>query len=98
MASDGLPVLLAVPAVAHLFVIREELDMAIELWSLATTHPMIANASMMDDLAGRHVRAVFGLLPKAVVDAAKERGWRRDLHMTAEELLTILASSGDSAA
>ena len=93
-----LPVLLAVPAVAHLFVIREELEMAIELWSLATTHPMIANASMMDDLAGRHVRAVFGLLPKAVVDAAKERGWRRDLHMTAEELLTILASSGDSAA
>ena len=86
-----LQILLALSAVARLFVVQEEPEMAIELWSLATTYPMIANSSMMDELAGRHVRAVFDLLPEAVVDAAEERGRQRDLHATAEELLTLLA-------
>jgi tetratricopeptide (TPR) repeat protein len=84
-----LPIWLTLPAAAHLFVVREEPESALEMWSLATKYPVIANSAMMDELGGRHVRAVVGLLPQAVVDAAKERGRQRDLHATAEQLLTL---------
>ena len=87
-----LPILLALSAAARLFVVQEEPELAVEMWTQATAYPMIANSSMMEALAGRFVEPVAELLPQSAVDAAKARSSQRDLHETAEYLLSRLTS------
>jgi predicted ATPase/DNA-binding SARP family transcriptional activator len=62
-------------------------ERAVEIYTLASCFPYIANSRWFEDVAGRHVA---GTLPPEVVAAARERGKARDLWVTAAELLAEL--------
>lgn len=81
---------LALPAVALLLADQGEKERAIELYTLASRYPYVANSRWFEDVAGRHIAAVAATLPPEVVAAAQERGRARDLWQTAEELLKEL--------
>jgi hypothetical protein len=88
-----LPVLHTLPAAALLLADRGEAERAVELYALASRHPVVANSRWFEDVAGRHIVAAAahpeGVPPELAV-AAQERGRERDLWATLEELLTEL--------
>jgi tetratricopeptide (TPR) repeat protein len=85
-----LPILHALPAAALLLADRGETERAVELYALASRHPVVANSRWFEDVAGRHIAAVAAALPSDAVAAAQERGRARDLEATVVELLTEL--------
>ena len=82
-----LPVLEALPAAARLLCRHEEPVLAIEIYALAMTSPMLAKSTLIEDLAGKHITARAEVLPPEIVAAAQERGRQRDLWETTAELL-----------
>ena len=63
---------------------------AVELYALASRHPVVANSHWFEDVAGRHIAAAAATLPPDVVVAAQERGRAQDLEATVQELLAEL--------
>jgi hypothetical protein len=66
----------------------EDLARAIELYALCQRYPTAANAPWFEAAAGKSIAAATASLPQEVVEAARERGRKRDLFMTAAELAT----------
>jgi len=66
-----------------------QLELALELAALANRYPYVGNSHWCQDAAGPEIKAIEESLPPEVVTAAKERGLRRDIWETAEELLEI---------
>jgi predicted ATPase/class 3 adenylate cyclase len=83
--------LYVLPAVALFLVVAGDCERAIELYALASHYPFVANSRWFDDVIGQHIAAVAATLPLDVVTAAQARGRARDLHATAQELLTEFA-------
>jgi hypothetical protein len=76
------------PAAAALLLADEgQLERAVEVYALASRHPVVANSRWCEDVVGKKITAVAATLPPEVVAAAQERGQARDLRATAEELL-----------
>ncbi len=65
-----------------------------ELYTLASRWPIIANSRWFEDVAGQHIITIAATLPPDVVTAARERGRARDLWETAAELLAELEQTG----
>ena len=65
-------------------------ERAVELYALAKSHPFIANSSLFEDIAGKHITAATAHLPADVVARAQERGRALDWWETAETLLDEL--------
>ena len=86
--STHFPVAFALPATALLSI--EQGDAAIELYTLASRHPCVANSRWFEDVAGRHIDALAATLPPHMVTAARERGRARDLEATVVEFLNEL--------
>ena len=63
---------------------------AVEIWTLAKSHPFVANSKWFEDAAGRELAALAATLPPEVAAAARERGQRLELWPTAETLLAEL--------
>jgi len=82
--------LLALPGVALLMIGRGELERAIELYALATCHPLVATARWFEDIAGRYVISASADLAPDLVSAAQNRGRARDLDRTVQEVMTEL--------
>jgi hypothetical protein len=82
-----LPLLEALPAIAKFLCLQEEIELAVEIYALTRTSPMLANAALIQDLIGSFMDAITKPLPPDVVAAAQERGRQRDLWETAAELL-----------
>jgi tetratricopeptide (TPR) repeat protein len=82
--------LLALPGVALLMIGRGEIERAIELYALASRHPLVANARWFEDIAGRHIADAAADLSPDVVSAARERGQVRDLDDAVQEVMTEL--------
>jgi tetratricopeptide (TPR) repeat protein len=84
------PLVTALPAIALLLADRGEVERAVELYSLASRYPRVANSRWFEDIAGNHIAAVAATLPPKVVTAAQARGRARDLDATVTELLVEL--------
>ena len=69
---------------------RGEVERAADLYALAARYPYVARSVWYEDVFGKHIAAAAKGLPLEVVTAAQERGKRRDLWETAEELLAEL--------
>jgi tetratricopeptide (TPR) repeat protein len=82
-----LPLLEALPAIAKFLCLQEEIELAVEIYALTMTSPMLANAALIQDLIGSFMDAITKPLPPEAVAAAQERGRQRDLWETAAELL-----------
>jgi tetratricopeptide (TPR) repeat protein len=65
-------------------------ERALELYTLLSGHPHVANSQWFEDFAGKHIAAVAVTLPPDVVAAAQARGRARDLQATLKELLDEL--------
>jgi hypothetical protein len=89
-----LPLVGTLPGISLLLADQGEKERAVELYALARTHPMVANAQWFEDIAGQHIAAVAATLPPQVVAAAEARGQARDLWETAAELLAELEELG----
>ena len=82
--------LLALPGVALLMVGREEIERAIELYALASRHPLVANARWFEDIAGRYIADASADWPPDVVSAARTRELAQDLDRVIQELMAEL--------
>lgn len=74
---------------ALLLVDQENYITAVEITALVNRYPYIANSYWFDDVAGKKIKAIEESLPPEVVTAAKERGLKRDIWKTVEELLEL---------
>jgi tetratricopeptide (TPR) repeat protein len=87
-ATQALNVLMYVlPGLALLLADEGQTERAVELYALASRHPLVANSRWFEDVAGRHIAAAAAALPPDVVTAAQERGRTRDLDATVADLL-----------
>ena len=84
--------LLALPGVALLMVDRGDIERAVELYALASRHPLVANARWFEDIAGRYIADASADLSPDVVSAAQERGMTRNLDDTVERIMIELGS------
>ena len=69
----------AMPACALLLASQGEAARAVELYTLASQSPYVANSRWFEDVFGKHIAAAAERLPPEVVAAARERGRARDL-------------------
>jgi hypothetical protein len=89
-----LSLLTMLPGLALLLADVGQVEQAVELYSLASRYPYVANSRWFEDVAGRHIALASAALSPQAVDAARKRGRGRDLWATAEELLIEMAASG----
>ena len=82
-----MPLIYVLPGLALLLADEGQAERAVELYALASRHPLVANSRWFEDVAGRHIASVAATLPPEVVSAAQERGRARDLDATVAELL-----------
>jgi tetratricopeptide (TPR) repeat protein len=80
----------ALPAVALSLADQGDAERAVELYTLASRYPYVANSRSFEDIAGKHITALAATLPTETVAAARDRGRARDLWETAQELLEEL--------
>jgi tetratricopeptide (TPR) repeat protein len=66
---------------------RGERELALELWALASSRPMVANSRWFDDVIGKEMDALAAEMPSEIVSAAEVRGHARDMKATLEELI-----------
>jgi len=83
------PILHTILAAALLLADQGESVMGVEITALANRYPNIANSHWFDDVAGREINAIAENLPPEMVAAAQERGLKRDVWETANELLEL---------
>lgn len=84
--------ILAFSVIAVILAENEELEQAIELYATATTHPMAANARLLEDLFGCRIAELTVALPPEILQAALRRGQGRDLYETGAAYLEKLRS------
>ncbi|MFW9998287.1 MAG: tetratricopeptide repeat protein, partial [Candidatus Odinarchaeota archaeon] len=88
-----IPLLYALPPVAHLLVAEGEVERAVELYALASRYPFVAHSRWFEDVVGQHIAVAAEALPPEVVASAQERGRARDLWDTVRELVAELATN-----
>ena len=84
------PLLWALPATALILASEGEVERAVELYALASRHPLVAESRWFEDVVGNRIAEVAATLPTERVAILKESGRTRDLEATAAELLTEL--------
>ncbi len=77
----------ALPAVALFLAISGQVELAVELCGLIDEHALCGKTPWFEDVAGKTIKEMAASLPAEVVEAARERGKKRDLFVTAGELL-----------
>lgn len=76
--------------IALLLCDQGEVERAVELYALASRRPLVARSHWFEDVAGKHIAATAANLSPGVAEAARQRGWARDLGATLVELLAGL--------
>jgi tetratricopeptide (TPR) repeat protein len=91
-----IPLLFLLPIISLLLADETDIsrkERAVEVYALCSTHPFVANSSLLADIAGRHVAAVAATLPPEVVEAAQSRGRKLEWWATAADLLDELETA-----
>ena len=83
-------IMVALAGIALLLADEGQTERALEMYSLVSRYPFVANSRWFEDVAGSPLAAAVANSPTAVVNAPKERGRARDLDATVEELLREL--------
>ncbi len=78
--------LAAQACLALLLVDEGKVETAVEVYALASRHPLVANSRWFEMVAGRQIAAAAAALPDGVAEAARERGRELDLAVTLQEL------------
>jgi tetratricopeptide (TPR) repeat protein len=89
--GDILPLVFTLPAVALFFADQGQPEQAVEIYTLVSPRPVIANSRFFEDIASRRLAAIAATLPPEVAAAAQARGQARDLWAAAKELLEELS-------
>ena len=76
-----------VPTMTLLLIDRGKIELAVEVYALALTNPLMANSHFAEDNLQPHVDTAAASLPAEVIAAAKLRGQERDPLMTVMELM-----------
>lgn len=84
------PLIQTLPLAAILLADQGEKEQAIELYTLASQYPFVANSCWFEDVIGRHITAAAATLSPQAVATAQEQGRGRDLWETAAELMVEL--------
>jgi tetratricopeptide (TPR) repeat protein len=84
------PLMYSLVTYALLLVDEGEMERAVELYSLTSRYPFVANSRWFEAVAGEDIAAVAATLPPHTVAVAQERGRARDLDATVKELLVEL--------
>jgi len=87
-----LPLLLGLTAVALLLLEEDDVERALELYTLALEEPKVANSKWWYDAVGRHIDAAAVTLPPEIAEAARIRGRSLDFWKTGAELVDGLLS------
>jgi DNA-binding SARP family transcriptional activator/predicted ATPase len=80
------PILYTLYAAALMFMVRGKNEKALEIAALAERYPFVAKSVWFEDIAGRKIESITETLQPEVVNAAQERGRKRDIWETAREL------------
>ena len=88
------PLFVTLPAVALMLMDSLRSELAIKVYTLASSLPLFANSIFFEDLAGREIKALARTLPENVVKAAQEKGNTGQLWNSAATLLDNLRVMG----
>jgi predicted ATPase/rubrerythrin len=91
-----LPLMHLVPVISVLLAGEQDphlKERAVELFALTERLPYIANSVLLEQVAGRHIKAATATLPPEVQAAARGRGRASDWWETAEALMSELDGS-----
>ncbi len=86
-----LPSLWALPAIALLMVDEDKPAQAVELYTLACRHALVARSAWFEEMAGKPMAELAIYLSPETVAAARGRGQARDWENTVAEVLVALA-------
>lgn len=75
---------------AYILARQGMIDSAVELYGVATAHPLTSHSAWYDDLFGQPIRRLAEGLPEAARQAAQRRGRARKLQETTKEWLEKL--------
>jgi len=89
-ADAFLPIVVALSGSTLLMARIGDAERAIELWALLSHYPLISNAPLFQDTAGRYIAAATAALSPEATVMAKERGLTRDLYAAATQILAWL--------
>lgn len=81
------PLVFGMPVVALLLVDENQIERAVEIYSLVESHPIVGRSRWWSDAVGHEIYHAGSSLPPSVFEAAKTRGQSLDLWETAEGLL-----------
>ncbi|MFN2164676.1 MAG: tetratricopeptide repeat protein, partial [Anaerolineae bacterium] len=85
-----LPIVVALSGSALLMARIGDAERAVELWALLSHYPLISNAPLLQDTAGRYIAAATAALSPEATVMAKERGLTHDLYAAATQILAWL--------
>jgi len=91
-ANSFLAIAIALSGVALLMARTGDVETAVELWALLSRYPMVSDAPLFQDIAGRYIVTAAAALPAEIAGAARERGLAGDLNAAATEMLARLGS------
>jgi predicted ATPase/DNA-binding SARP family transcriptional activator len=89
-----LPLLLGLTLTALLLLEEDDVERALELYTLALEEPKVANSKWWHDAVGRHIDAAAATLSPEVAEAARTRGRSLDFWQIGAELLDELPARG----
>jgi tetratricopeptide (TPR) repeat protein len=84
--QDVVSLVTALPGIALLLAERGKVELAVEIYALASRYPGIANSRWFEDMVGEHIASIAEALPSETVAAAQKRGRARELDTTAMQL------------
>jgi predicted ATPase len=76
----------AISLAALLLAEQQKPEQAVELYTLASCYPLVANSRWYEDVVGQHIANAATTLSPETVEAAQARGQARDLEATVREL------------
>lgn len=85
-SNISLPSLTAVSGVALLHIESRDIEKAVELWTLASQNPHIANSQWFEDVVGTYISTAAKELSPAALMAAQARGRELNMISTIQEL------------
>jgi tetratricopeptide (TPR) repeat protein len=89
-----MPLLLGLTLIALLLLDDDDVERALELYSLASEEPKVANSKWWHDAVGSHIDAAAATLPSEIVEAARSRGRSLEFWQTGADLLDELPARG----
>lgn len=82
--------LIGLPILSFLLLEQADVEMAVEIYTLARSYPFVGGSQWFEDIIGKSIAEATTSLRPALVAAAEERGRHRNLDETLKEILAEL--------